>query len=49
LGTLRRVRKSGHAGIQLAIVSANALTRGWTTTSAYAPEDFILAVRHNQS
>ncbi|MDB5867763.1 MAG: integral rane sensor hybrid histidine kinase, partial [Polaromonas sp.] len=47
--TLRRVRKSGHAGIHLAIVSANAFDKGIDNDVGIAPEDFILKpVRHTE-
>jgi signal transduction histidine kinase/CheY-like chemotaxis protein len=47
--TLRRVRKSGHAGIQLAIVSANAFDKGLDNDVGIRPEDFILKpVRHTE-
>ena len=47
--TLRRVRKSGHAGIHLAIVSANAFDKGIDNNVGIRPEDFILKpVRHTE-
>ncbi|MDB5930208.1 MAG: integral rane sensor hybrid histidine kinase, partial [Polaromonas sp.] len=47
--TLRRVRKSGHGGIHLAIVSANAFDKGIDNDVGIAPEDFILKpVRHTE-
>jgi hypothetical protein len=47
--TLRRVRKSGHAGIHLAIVSANAFDKGIDNDVGIRPEDFILKpVRHTE-
>ena len=47
--TLRRVRKSGHAGIHLAIVSANAFDKGLDNDVGIRPEDFILKpVRHTE-
>ena len=47
--TLHRVRKSGHAGIQLAIVSANAFDKGIDNDVGIRPEDFILKpVRHTE-
>ncbi|MDB5744275.1 MAG: integral rane sensor hybrid histidine kinase [Polaromonas sp.] len=47
--TLRRIRKSGHRGIHLAIVSANAFDKGIDNDLGIAPEDFILKpVRHTE-
>ena len=47
--TLRRVRKSGHTGIHLAIVSANAFDKGIDNDVGIRPEDFILKpVRHTE-
>ena len=47
--TLRRVRNSGHAGIRLAIVSANAFDKGIDNDVGIRPEDFILKpVRHTE-
>jgi signal transduction histidine kinase/CheY-like chemotaxis protein/purine-cytosine permease-like protein len=47
--TLRRVRGSGHEGIHLAIVSANAFDKGMENDAGILPEDFILKpVRHTE-
>jgi CheY-like chemotaxis protein/nitrogen-specific signal transduction histidine kinase len=47
--TLRRVRGSGHTGIHLAIVSANAFDKGMDNDAGILPEDFILKpVRHTE-
>ncbi|WP_426145145.1 hybrid sensor histidine kinase/response regulator [Polaromonas sp. DSR2-3-2] len=47
--TLRRVRKSGHTGIHLAIVSANAFDKGLDNDVGIRAEDFILKpVRHTE-
>jgi signal transduction histidine kinase/purine-cytosine permease-like protein len=47
--TLRRVRGSGHQGIHLAIVSANAFDKGMENDVGILPEDFILKpVRHSE-
>ena len=47
--TLRRVRSAGHAGIHLAIVSANAFDKGIDNDVGIRPEDFILKpVRHTE-
>jgi signal transduction histidine kinase/ActR/RegA family two-component response regulator len=47
--TLRRVRGSGHEGIRLAIVSANAFDKGMENDVGILPEDFILKpVRHTE-
>ncbi|CDS53851.1 Two-component hybrid sensor and regulator [Polaromonas sp. CG9_12] len=47
--TLRRVRSSGHTGIHLAIVSANAFDKGIDNNVGIRPEDFILKpVRHTE-
>lgn len=46
---LRRVRGSGHQGIHLAIVSANAFDKGMDNDAGILPEDFILKpVRHTE-
>ncbi|CAN7497510.1 hybrid sensor histidine kinase/response regulator [Polaromonas sp. LjRoot131] len=47
--TLRRVRGSGHEGIHLAIVSANAFDKGMENDAGILSEDFILKpVRHTE-
>ncbi|MEO5661060.1 MAG: ATP-binding protein, partial [Polaromonas sp.] len=47
--TLRRVRHAGHAGIQLAIVSANAFDKGLDNDVGIRPENFIVKpVRHTE-
>ncbi|SFV03192.1 Signal transduction histidine kinase [Polaromonas sp. YR568] len=47
--TLRRIRNSGHEGIHLAIVSANAFDKGMENDAGILPEDFILKpVRHTE-
>jgi signal transduction histidine kinase/DNA-binding LytR/AlgR family response regulator len=47
--TLRRIRSAGHAGIHLAIVSANAFDKGLDNDVGIRPEDFILKpVRHTE-
>jgi len=47
--TLRRVRGSGHEGIHLAVVSANAFDKGMENDAGILPEDFILKpVRHTE-
>lgn len=47
--TLRRVRSSGHEGIHLAVVSANAFDKGMENDAGILPEDFILKpVRHTE-
>ena len=47
--TLRRIRSAGHAGIHLAIVSANAFDKGIDNDVGIGPEDFILKpVRHTE-
>ncbi len=47
--TLRRVRRAGHSGIRLAIVSANAFDKGLDNDVGVPPEDFILKpVRHTE-
>ncbi len=47
--TLRRIRGSGHTGIHLAIVSANAFDKGMDNDAGILPEDFILKpVRHTE-
>jgi len=47
--TLRRLRASGHSGIHLAIVSANAFDKGLDNDVGIAPEDFIVKpVRHTE-
>jgi signal transduction histidine kinase/DNA-binding LytR/AlgR family response regulator len=46
---LRRVRRAGHSGIHLAIVSANAFDKGIDNDVGIRPEDFILKpVRHTE-
>ena len=47
--TLRRIRLAGHAGIHLAIVSANAFDKGIDNDVGIRAEDFILKpVRHTE-
>jgi len=47
--TLRRIQGSGHTGIHLAIVSANAFDKGMENDAGILPEDFILKpVRHTE-
>ncbi|MBH2018983.1 MAG: response regulator [Burkholderiales bacterium] len=47
--TLRRIRSAGHAGIHLAIVSANAFDKGLDNDVGIRPEDFILKpLRHTE-
>ncbi|MGH8847756.1 MAG: ATP-binding response regulator, partial [Polaromonas sp.] len=47
--TLRRLRRAGHSGIHLAIVSANAFDKGLDNVVGIRPEDFILKpVRHTE-
>jgi len=47
--TLRRIRTAGHAGVHLAIVSANAFDKGLDNDVGIRPEDFILKpVRHSE-
>jgi signal transduction histidine kinase/purine-cytosine permease-like protein len=47
--TLRRLRASGHSGIHLAIVSANAFDKGLDNDVGIAPDDFIVKpVRHTE-
>ncbi|CAN5370393.1 ATP-binding protein [soil metagenome] len=47
--TLRRIRGAGHAGIHLAIVSANAFDKGLDNDVGIRAEDFILKpVRHTE-
>jgi len=47
--TLRRVRAAGHAGIHLAIVSANAFDKGLDNDVGIRLDDFILKpVRHSE-
>ena len=40
--TLRRIKASGHSGIHLAIVSANAFDKGLSNDVGIKPEDFIV-------
>ena len=47
--TLRRIRASGHIGIHLAIVSANAFDKGLSNDVGIRPEDFIVKpYRHTE-
>ena len=47
--TLRRVRLAGHAGVRLAVVSANAFDKGIDDDVGIRTEDFILKpVRHTE-
>ena len=47
--TLRRIRASGHTGIHLAIVSANAFDKGLSNDVGIRPEDFIVKpYRHTE-
>ncbi|MDQ3060117.1 MAG: ATP-binding protein [Pseudomonadota bacterium] len=47
--TLRRLRRAGHTGIHLAIVSANAFDKGLDNDVGIGPEDFIVKpVRHSE-
>ncbi len=47
--TLRRIQGSGHTGIHLAIVSANAFDKGMENDAGILTEDFILKpVRHTE-
>jgi hypothetical protein len=47
--TLRRIKASGHTGIHLAIVSANAFDKGLSNDVGIRPEDFIVKpYRHTE-
>ena len=47
--TLRRIRSAQHAGIHLAIVSANAFDKGLDNDLGLRPEDFLVKpVRHTE-
>jgi len=47
--TIRRLRAAGHAGIAVAVVSANAFDKGLENDVAIAPQDFITKpLRHSE-
>ena len=47
--TIRRLRIAGHAGIAVAVVSANAFDKGLENDVAIAPQDFITKpLRHSE-
>ncbi|MCZ2497873.1 response regulator [Xylophilus sp. Kf1] len=47
--TIRRLRAAGHAGVAVAVVSANAFDKGLENDVAIAPQDFITKpLRHSE-
>ncbi|WP_198971929.1 hybrid sensor histidine kinase/response regulator [Xylophilus sp. ASV27] len=47
--TIRRLRAAGHAGVQVAVVSANAFDKGLDNDAGIRPEDFFVKpVRHSE-